>query len=386
MPSTVIVEEPSGAVVPFRAPRRPNPVMSVPRGITPEGEAFLKDAFAPPDFQHIDVRGVPDEFNGRTLVRQHVLTMPSVQLGSSNTIGELLVFLPTPGIACWRGHVTGSIPPGPGFTLFPYLFPDSLQLFPPQTTTGPNVPSNFSDFRYLSGAIEVISNDPVLTVQGSINVIKTRISLTKDNDGNILITGDEGFAAVFNRSEYSGKYSDGAYSVALNTQPDWEFTPMLSRTTSESAGKYDDVKGTGGYTFSASTGSAPTDPSFPILGVGSLEAIVIWIQAPAAIGSDWFRTLRVWQTVEYKVQPQSLLYPSAISSPPYDPMALAAYRAMTQLVPVAVIVAQNANFWTRLLGFLGKGLSAIGLAFPGPWGAAATAAGAGASWIANRYK
>lgn len=381
------VQEPSGETIPFRQNRRPNPTMTLPKGITPAGAAFLKDAFAPPDFQHIDVRGVPDEFNGRTLVRQHVLNLPltDVASGTGHLSGMVFVQLPTPGVACWYGFLNDIAPvwPAAGFRFFPVCYPDTAQLFPGQNPT-----ENFSDFRYLSSAMEIISNDPALTVAGSISVIKMRVSATVDVTGDLILTGDEGFAAVDSRAEYSGKYADGAYAVALNTQPDWEFSPMVRRSVDEggAGGTFKDTTSTGGYIYGATT--THVGPArFPVLGMGSLEATVFKILVPPVTAGQTIATytLRCWSTVEYKVNAMSLLYPSTTSSPPYDPYALGMYRAMTGVVPVAVPAHQNANFWTRLLGLMGKGLSAVGLAFPGPWGAAASAAGSLAGWASRRY-
>jgi hypothetical protein len=41
--------------------------------ISEDGMSFLKCAFAPPDFASSNVRGVPDEYQGRSLVKKHRL-------------------------------------------------------------------------------------------------------------------------------------------------------------------------------------------------------------------------------------------------------------------------------------------------------------------------
>lgn len=71
----------SGAALPMR----PSAKSIVPRNrLTNDGLAFLKCAFAPPDFSDTQVRGIPDNYRGKTLLKKHRLTASTTLFATSD--------------------------------------------------------------------------------------------------------------------------------------------------------------------------------------------------------------------------------------------------------------------------------------------------------------
>jgi hypothetical protein len=338
-----------------------------------QGEQFLKDAFAPPDFELEQVVGVPDEYNGRTLVKNHVATF-SINAGASDPSDEYYICVtPNPSVAFYAGffqEAAGVNPWNPGWRWQPHPWPDSNTFF--SFSDGDMGLGNVSSFRYVSMAFEMISTAPELTVQGSISVVKSRLRLSRAPDsGNLFVVGDEASAGLIYRPDYVGAIRDGIYSIAVNAQPDFEFVECLPY-----AGVHvpnSGIPSASGAIFGNDSSAYPGQ-RLELRGLGGVETLFIRV-AGAAVTSPF--VIRVWATVEYTCAQNSILYPFATSSPPHDPLALETYRFMASQIPVAVKARDNDSFWVRLLRAVAMAGGALG-AISGPWGMLARAVGLGA--------
>jgi hypothetical protein len=233
--------------------------------------------------------------------------------------------------------------------------------------------------------MEVVNNDPDITVAGSISVLKGKFALSRDQSGDVFITGGFNIPGTREQAGSSWKWKDGAYAVGLNTQPDFEFQSLINP---EYAITSPGVKTDNSLNFSAFTlldnGGLSTECQ-SLVGIGSLEGIIFKVSGYASgqmpVGTVPIYTtnftIRTWQTNEYKVNPTDFIYRLTSASPPEDKRAMDNYREMISVAPVAVRARDNDNFWKTMLSMLGKASSFLGSIIPGGWGLAATAAGLG---------
>jgi len=75
---------------------------------TVDGLAFLKCAFAAPDFESDSAAGVPDEYSGRTLTKKHRY----ISTFTGGTTDTFFLLLPTPGVAYWTAIAPAGTFPG----------------------------------------------------------------------------------------------------------------------------------------------------------------------------------------------------------------------------------------------------------------------------------
>jgi len=344
------------------------------------GQAFLKCAFAPPDFNTDPGRGIPDRFNGKTLSSKHQYTGTLALSAATDTY---IIVAPTPGVAYWTFSVdAGTAITSANAVLNPQVYNDFSSLFGDPVSGGANRTSNVEAFRYASTAIGLYPTSNLMQFAGSISVWKAplrqsmesrvvRLSATTGaamSQDTVVVTGLEALTAV-GRENYTESFIKGAYAVSTCNQPDFEFASILEGVAQvpQPVNGYDGVA-----TVSNMFGSLATLANSVFLGMGDMDAIFVKISTPTGATNNL--VLKTWACVEYRPQPASVLYQYAGNSPPYDPVALEAYRRIAAELPVAVECAKNAEFWTRVKGILRSVLSAVSR-LPGPLGMAATGVG-----------
>jgi len=332
-------------------------MMSKKLALTPGGEGFLKCAFAPPDFAFDNGNGVPDEFDGRVLIRRQNYLQQFVTVPGRDTY---ILQLPTPGCTYWNGTVlAGSIiTPANPLVLAPFVIPDFVQNFP-GTVEG----SIFPEFRYVSQAMELTSLQNEMTWVGSAIAFKMPITLTTVSSGLInefaalALNGFNNISSAVSQGTadtYVGTSRAGVYMVATNKQPDWRFTPIA-----ENAQVALSVAGLPGGV------GQPLYLATNFVGLGNLETNVVII--PATATTQTF-VIRTWACIEYKVSIGSSLYEYSRTSATYDPVALHTYRRMAHAIAIAVPACQNATFWENLLRVVQAGFGGISNVVPGPLG------------------
>jgi len=334
------------------------------------GRDFLKCAFAAPDFNTDPGQGIPDSFQGKTLVRKDVTTSSVSATANRDTF---YLIAPTPGVSYWKTDTApGALPTAANFWT-PVYAPGFATLFGATGSAGSAARSNeVSMFRYASMCVGLYPTSNLMQFAGSITSWKIPLRMQQStylvslgttpavsvSQQGWMINGLDGTALV-SPDNYAGTFIEGLYSQSTCNEPDFEFSPVLE-------GLYTcPLLGNPGGNPNQQFGSFDGD----VLGLGNMDAIVIRVSSPAAAVNNFI--LKTWACIEYRVNPNSALYQSAKDSPPLDEVALAAYRKVATSIPVAVPYHQNAHFWERVQKILGAFLQGASLA-PGPLGAFAT--------------
>lgn len=197
-------------------------------GLTDQGIAFLKCAFAPPDFQQSTLAGVPDDFRGASLVRKHRY------VSSVNITGGLdyyFILAPVPGYAYFIASITAGVAPiaSTAWTGVPYT--DFQSMF----GTGPTMNNQtVQKFRFVSNHIEIIPTVNQMVWTGSIQAWKLPLSSavreTPTGSGVNDLWGLAGLEGVNTNlsNQYSGPYIMGAYAACYNSNATFEFYPTLA--------------------------------------------------------------------------------------------------------------------------------------------------------------
>lgn len=331
--------------------------------LTPAGVGFLKCSMAPADFMKGGTQfvGIPDEFSGQTIHKQHEFC-GALTLGSTGT-DNYIMMLPVPGVAYWYGsRAAGSTS---ALTLTAVNYGDAGSMFPAGSED-----KYVNNFRYASNVIEIINATNDMTWSGIIQAWKSKVTIAEAIDTTLVGPGYasvkvwEGFNTLNgNEPTYVAAVKDGCYMPAFNSDENFDFSEILM------SAPYAEINvNTSGYSttdgFITLTGSGGLN--FP--GLGNLEATII--KLPAIAASQSFE-VRTWACVEYQVPNTSPFYDFAVMSPLYDPLALELYKQYRKRVPAAVSVAHNASFWATFVDWVEK---AAGLAsyIPGPVGSIAS--------------
>jgi hypothetical protein len=316
--------------------------------------AFIKAAYAPIDFNSLNVDGVPDAYTGRTMVIQACF-VGTITI-AANT-GATYIVPPVPGVA-YAFVATTTIVGSTAFRSVNYA--DYGTLFPTQT----DMSSVVTGFRIIGTMLEVRPQSAVTTNAGLIVVAKVPMILSIDE----ILSVPSGFAATSNGSVnynidltganqaaltsgscYTGHPNDGAYTIGLNSG-NWNFQPIWNDTGAVPATGVP-AYATSGSSIGTVSSQTVTPLTGQLLGVSGLnipgyaphETIVLSITNAASSALSF--TIQVRQTIEYQVNPNSLLYQTAKPSPPPNPLALQVYAEVATAVPVAVEYSRNFGFW-----------------------------------------
>lgn len=338
--------------------------------MSPAGVEFIKCATSAPDFDQASCEGVPDLYNGKTVVKNDFLTTTSFAAPGTDTY---LLFAPTPGVAVWACTVAaGAALDGATFT--PVLFPDAAQMFPnaiANAVAGQYVSNTESvdKFRHVALAGEVICLQNDFSYAGSVTTWRTPLDLVTgvvplqlggvDAAETQYVTGVDGIGPTELGSQvFTESIKQGSYTCSLNKDAVFSFRDIrdgeaLNSETSAPLGS--PASGTSLCTFTG-----------PMLGMGTCDTIVTKLSVPVGAANQSYQ-LRAWQCVEYQAVMSSMLHQFAHLSPDYDLVALEAYKHLAANLPIAVTSAQNARFWATVLRIL-HGSSGLLAGLPGPWG------------------
>lgn len=340
--------------------------------MSPAGLAFLKCAFAPPDFNNDPGKGIPDSYEGPTLSRKDNLTSSVAFTAGRDTF---LLFTPTPGIAYWKAEVNvGSFPTtSTDFTPVPY--PGTVNLFgtPGDAKSKDNV---VNAFRYASLAAGIYPTVNEQQWSGSITLWKIGATATQTKFSQTVATippvvirsemleiaGLDGVLQVPNQNFATG-FVDGVFAASTNADADFDFDDIwagVQRLPAIAASSPDCMMP---FNLDASASGSPD-----IYGWGKMDTIVMRVSTPAAAVNS--AIVKAWSCVEYKPTAGSAFSTFATMSPPMDVIALSEYRRVAREMPLAVKAADNARMWETIKSILGFG---IGMAstVPGPVGMAA---------------
>ena len=331
------------------------------------GLAFLKCAFAPPDFNTDPGKGIPDRFEGKVVTRKDVLNQSINFTANRDTF---ILIAPTPGVAYWIADVPAGTFPVSTTTFNAVNYPGFTSMF---GTAAAARSDQVSSFRYASMNVGIYPTSNLMQFAGSITVWKCPVKMsnvqfpvaTTPATSALVHTlvGLDGVLAV-GPDNFSESFIKGVFSQSVCNEPDFEFSDILEGIQTLPPANV--TVATSGQPFSLSAGSESVSG---IVGWGNMDTIVIRVSAPT--GAVNSAILKTWACLEYRPNPNAMLYQFGHDSPPCDDVALQEYRTVARSLPVAVIAAQNATMWERVKSILKSSL-AMASNIPGPIGVAAS--------------
>lgn len=332
--------------------------------LSPEGEALLKTATAAPDFEQAELEGIPDNYNGPTVVKKDYIFQTVVAAAGHATY---FIVPPTAGTSHYRMGYTPGIenlnpltgnPLTDGDIFIGQNYPDSAQIFPgAESLSEVNNSAQLSKGRLMALSAELNCVTNSFNQYGTISCWKTPLARTTapydqvgvDVSDNLLITGGQGLVKVALGSQaYVAPVREGAYSVSMNREQDFSFYPVLDELFKSSETKAI-IEAGDNLTF---IGCSPVfDNGF--------DSIIFRIDVPPGTQDQSF-VLKIWKVWEYQPTFNSLLYNFAHLSPNVDESSLALYRAMCRELPTAVSDKQNPDFWDAVLAGVQESSNLLG--------------------------
>jgi hypothetical protein len=327
-------------------------------GLSDAGLAFLKCAFAAPDFSVDPGKGIPDNFHGRTLSIKDCNTTAITFTQDTDTY---ILQAPVPGFAYFKCEVPIGTDPEV-FTGVP---------FPTYETnfgTGTDAANKFSKFRYASLASGIYPTSNMMQFSGSLQVWKVDLNLAENLNSISMTTpafsdvalvgkriqGMQGIITLAPRDNFSTSFINGAYTFGFDKTEDFEWQDFCSSTA---YAQYGNVPASGRRLISPA--------NTRLTGLGNTNSIVYKISTPkAAINTAIFRA---WNCIELQPDTNSSLFQFSGVSPPHDPVAMELYHKLKMRFPVAVTCAENGKFWETVLRAIMEA-SKLGKLLPGPLG------------------
>lgn len=319
--------------------------------LTPAGLAFLKCAFAPPDFTSTQVQGIPDRFRGNSLLKKHRFNS---SVAFMNNVDTYYVLAPAPGIAYFSCTVPAGVLPLDTTIWTGMYYSDFTSLFGNNSSETANV---VTAFRFVSNHFELVPTVNQMTWSGSVSSWKIPLRVyiaarfSTGHANQYTVTGLQGVTST-NSNRFVGQFNDGVYGGCFSSSPDFDFCDVL-----ENVQNVPTDLDTGDF------GQLQTTNSIPGFDNG-FESMVVKISGVTATQTA---ILRTWSCVEYLPSPNSSIYEYSTTSPPEDATAMRLYREICLSLPVGVPYRDNADFWKRVLSII-RAISGTTSAIPGPIG------------------
>jgi len=328
-------------------------------GLTNPGVAFLKCAFAPPDFSGTSVQGVPDSFRGLSLTQKHrfVGSFPFAK-----TTDVYFFLFPIPGYAYGFIQKPAGIDLVASDVITLVAYSDRASFFGANSTV---TADNVSKYRFVSNHFEIIPTINQMSWSGQIQTwkIPARLEIraapvttvgTYFNYYTIVGLNGANLQSSSYANEFSGPFISGCYTAAYNINCNFDFSSVLENQIAlpSSTAPSDFLQITSG-----TYGIAGFDNNF--------DTVVCKI---SGVTTDQTALIKTWACVEYSALPTSVLYGfQGLAST--DLVALNLYREIINGLPIAVPFAENENFWTRVLQII-RNISGMSAFIPGPIGLA----------------
>lgn len=315
-----------------------------PIGLSRAGVDWLKCAFAAPDFPALTPIGIPDEYTGRTLVKQFRYDA-NLNL-TADVQGNMYILVPPiPGCAYFTPIDTAAIP-GSTTVWRSTDYSDKPSLF---GTTSSQASDTVTSFRYMSQLVELVPTTNSMKWDGSIEVYKIPLRLSKSRVGIQSILTDSyvinGLQAVTSTSSdrFSTPSNLGVFASATSDSVNFDFEPTIENYPQMPLITTVGADGTFGQFACQGGGSSGGGVSASLAGFGNLDTIVIKLSGVTPVTNS-FR-IKTWATMEFTVNNNSALYEYSIMSPPHDRVAIQAYHDMVRACPIAVTYFENGKFW-----------------------------------------
>lgn len=323
-------------------------------GLSEAGLAFLKCAFASPDFSVDPGKGIPDQYAGRSLAIKDCSTVPLTFLSNSDTY---ILIAPIPGYAYFTKTVAvGANPLTTGTPFQGVTFPT----FPTNFGDGNVLNLNYSKFRYASLAAGLYPTSNLMQFSGSVQSWRLDLNLagsmnpiaTIDDVLGVGIAGLSGVTTLAPRDNYSESFIKGMYTYGFDHSQDFMWSDFVS------APRYALAPESPGVLPASLIQAAGRR----LTGLGNTNTILIKVTTPLdAVNTA---VLRVWNCIELQVNTNSALYQFSGVSPTHDALALEIYHALKMRFPVAIPCSDNAKFWQTVLKVVQQ-MTAAGKYVPG---------------------
>lgn len=324
--------------------------------LTSDGLSFLKCAFAPPDFSVNKIAGVPDTYEGNSLVMKHRLIGPDTFASGRD---YYIWLAPIPGVAYLQLQVAAGAPVTSTDQWTVVRYSDYNSMFG-TNATGSDSADQVTQFRYVSNHIELVPTVNQMQWSGSIQAFKVPAQLgprTKPGmspEDLYSVTGLQSVNST-NSNQYCGPFFNGVYSGCYSANCKFDFTKIIeglgpaTPTTVDPTGDFTQIAG--------------RIPGFD----NAFESLIVKV---SGLTSNCTAIVKTWACVEYQVMAGTQLYQFQTASCS-DPTAMEVYKKLIAELPIGVGFMDNENFWRRVLNLI-KGISG-GLSFiPGPYGAVAS--------------
>jgi hypothetical protein len=334
----------------FKSSKRLPSLLRNPK-LTEDGLNFLKCAFAPPDFTTVNVRGVPDSFEGVSLVKKHrYINTLSFAAG----VDYWFCLAPVPGASVFVTSTLAGILPTNTSQWEAVPYNDALQMF--GIPNGESAADIVNSFRFVSNHIEIIPTTNQATWTGSIQSWKVDLKTMVRNEAVTNLYGLTGLQSCLSTisNRYSGPFNLGLYAGSYSDSK-FLFQPVVEKQTRIPNAI---APGDWGQLFMTGMCCPGMDNNF-----GSTIVKISGMTGPNSC------IIKTWACVEYTCLANSSLYEYQTISP-CDPLALEVYKKVIHDLPPGVSFLDNERFWLRVLGIINR-VSGVLSILPGPYGMAA---------------
>lgn len=325
--------------------------------------AFLKVATASPDFENVDIEGIPDDYSGPTFVKKdYVYNTVTAMSGKMTTF----VCPPTMAAAYYTSAVDltplGEIPDaGYSASFISTQFPDAKSLFVGAgLLVANNIVNNTSNVvraRALGHSAELVCLNNAFNQYGSITTYKTpvlrevitEVDSVGDDFAKYQLTGTSSLVTPIVFSEANVQpVREGSYAVAMSRAAEFAFAPVLDDTAINTIFE--------GFA-DANSPIVPGRIQFKgpaVVWDNSFDSIVFRIVVPPGVENQSF-VIKIYRTWELQPAANTLAASLAHSSPPADPRSIQMYHAIARELPVSVPAKDNPDFWNRVVDTLHTG-------------------------------
>jgi hypothetical protein len=321
-------------------------------GLSDQGVAFLKCAFAPPDFSGSSVMGVPDDYRGPSLTKKHRYVN---SFTFSSGVDTYILLLPIPGYAYFYATVTANTNILLSTTFTGVKYSDYSSMFGSSGSESGNI---VTKFRFASNHIELIPTVNQMIWSGQIQAWKLPISVIVRQGGAttsdlLSIEGLNG-CNTGNSNQFSGPYIMGVYSGCYSGDSSFKFSDIL-----ENVNNIPQNQGAADFAQLVSPGTNSGIPGFD----NGFQSLCLKV---SGVTANETALLKTWACVEYQAVPNSSIYEFSSLSP-CDPLSIELYKEIINNLPIGVPFEDNASFWNRVLGIINS-ISSVGAAVPGTIG------------------